>query len=141
MKKTKKVLSLVLTLAMVLGCFAGMEVSVSAALGETDDGIEYKTVSGGAEITGYSGKGGDVTIPDELDDRRVVSIDDDAFQNCTELTAITLPEYLREIGDSAFEGCTKLTRVRMDDNVREMLHKSRERLSFRRHQIDPGRRV
>ncbi len=120
MKKTKKTLSLVLTLAMVLGCFTGLEWSVSASTDEKY-GLEYKSTSGGVEITGYTTAiSSTLSIPDEIDGRRVVRIDDDAFQGCTKITEVDLPEYLREIGDSAFEGCTALTKIRMDDNVREI---------------------
>ncbi len=47
-----------------------------------------------------------VIIPDS-----VICIDDDAFSNCVNLTAITLPKSLKEIGNGAFGDCSYLTDV------------------------------
>ena len=39
------------------------------------------------------------------------SIDAGAFENCTELTSITIPSSVRYIGECAFEGCNRLTNI------------------------------
>ena len=44
----------------------------------------------------YVGKGGTVTVPDE-----VVKIGDNAFEKCSKLTEIILPDGLLEIGEHA----------------------------------------
>ena len=43
--------------------------------------------------------------------KQVSGINDSAFEGCTGLTGITLPEGLTSIGDRAFEGCTGLTGI------------------------------
>lgn len=45
-----------------------------------------------------------VVIPDS-----VISIDSEAFRDCTSLTSVTIPDSVTEIGSSAFNGCTSLT--------------------------------
>ena len=47
-----------------------------------------------------------VTIPDS-----VTSIDWGAFDGCSGLTSVTIPEGVRKIGGSAFYGCYKLVEV------------------------------
>lgn len=40
-----------------------------------------------------------------------------AFQNCTKLTEVDLPGYIKEIGESAFEGCTALEKVTVQGGI------------------------
>ncbi len=47
-----------------------------------------------------------VTIPDS-----VTMIGDYVFQNCTSLTSIIIPDSVTEIGGEVFENCTSLTEV------------------------------
>ncbi len=44
-------------------------------------------------------------------------IADEAFQNCTKLTGITIPNGITVIGDLAFRGCTSLSSVTIPDSV------------------------
>ena len=48
------------------------------------------------------------------DDGSVTSIGDRAFQNCTSLTSVTIPDSVRSIGDIAFSGCVSLTSVNFE---------------------------
>ena len=47
----------------------------------------------------------------------VTSIGDYAFQNCSSLTSVTIPESVTSIGYSAFNGCTSLTSVTIPESV------------------------
>jgi hypothetical protein len=74
----------------------------------------YTVENNGVFITRYFGEGGDVVIPKALKDSRefpVVSIGDDCFRGCTNLTGITIPAGVTNAGDSAFEGCSRLTNI------------------------------
>ena len=50
-------------------------------------------------------------------DGSVTSIGSSAFEGCTGLTSITIPDSVTSIGDSAFRGCTGLTSVTIPDSV------------------------
>ncbi|TGE31851.1 leucine-rich repeat protein [Desulfosporosinus sp. Sb-LF] len=71
----------------------------------------YILTASGAQITGYTGAGGDVTIPSALGGLPVTSIGDLAFQDCTGLTSISIPQGVISIGESAFKGCTGLNTI------------------------------
>lgn len=86
-------------------------------------------------IAGYSGLDDDITIPQEINGRRVTAIDpaafaltwvtrvvlpdtvqvigNSAFLMCSELEEVILPEGLMRIESSAFMGCAKLTSIRI----------------------------
>jgi hypothetical protein len=68
-------------------------------------------------ITGYTGSGGDATIPDAIDGLTVTSIRDGAFFGCTTLTSMTIPESVIVIGLQAFYNCTSLTNVTIPNSV------------------------
>ena len=71
-------------------------------------------------ITGYTGPGGVVTIPDIIDLLPVTRIGDSAFYSCTNLTSVVIPDSVTNIGDSAFGGCTRLTSVTIPNSVTSM---------------------
>ena len=50
-------------------------------------------------------------------DRNVTSIKRYAFDNCRELTNITIPNSVTSIGDNAFSECTGLTNISIPDSV------------------------
>ena len=60
-------------------------------------------------ITGYTGPGGIVTLPESLIGLPVTCIGDDVFQSSYSLTSVAIPGSINTIGNSAFEGCYRLT--------------------------------
>ena len=77
--------------------------------------FEYEVEDGKVTITNYTGKGGDVVVPDTIDGLPVTAIGDNAFCYCAGLTSITLPEGCTTIGYYAFSGCTNLTSITLPD--------------------------
>ncbi len=51
---------------------------------------------------------GHVTIPAEVDGYSVIGIDFNAFENCKNITGVSMPETLTTINSEAFKGCTSL---------------------------------
>ncbi|HXJ55134.1 MAG TPA: leucine-rich repeat domain-containing protein, partial [Verrucomicrobiae bacterium] len=79
--------------------------------------FNYTTENGTITLTGYTGPGGAVAIPDTINGMPVTRIGDLAFYNYTRLTSVTIPNSVTNIGDYAFAGCTNLTSVTIPNSV------------------------
>jgi hypothetical protein len=77
----------------------------------------YEIAGSTITITGYTGPGGNVTIPGTLAGMPVISVGDNAFRHLTGLTSVSLPNGVTSIGDWAFEDCAGLTSVSLPDGV------------------------
>lgn len=62
-------------------------------------------------ITKYTGKESTVILPSTISSWPVTKIGEDAFQDNTTITSVTIPANVTEIGSNAFAGCTNLTSV------------------------------
>ena len=101
------------------------DIAVENADGVT---IYYNYINNGNELAvetisdkwggAYSG---DVIIPEEVTfmnrTRKVTSIDDYAFYNCSSLTSVTIPNSVTSIGDYAFGKSNRLTSVNIPNGV------------------------
>ena len=85
--------------------------------GRTDDGFYWKDNDNGVTITKYDGPGGAVIIPSEIYGKQVTIIGDSAFESCTRLTSVTIPDSVTSIWRCAFESCTRLTSVTIPNSV------------------------
>lgn len=77
----------------------------------------YEVSGSNATITGYTGLGGDITIPTTLDGYTVTSIGDGAFEGCHSLTNVTIPNSVTSIDRFAFAECYNLTNVTIPNSV------------------------
>ena len=62
-------------------------------------------------ITKYTGTESTVILPSTINSWPVTKIGEDAFQDNTTITSVTIPGSVTEIGANAFAGCTNLTSV------------------------------
>ena len=110
----KKLLLLVMVLLPIVASANSVEIN----------GIYYNLNSDGnvAEVTSnpykYTGR---VAIPESVNYNNVIysvtSIGDKAFEKCSDLTSITIPNSVTSIGQSAFSGCYGLTSITIPKNV------------------------
>ena len=86
-----------------LFCLAGMLLclGVEPAAGQTP--FLFSTNNGALTITGYTGPGGDLTIPDAVDGLPITGIQDEIMWEAI-ITSVTIPKGLTNIGAWAFEG-------------------------------------
>ncbi len=115
---------MLLAAAMGLTCVplaAAMEPTavLAASAAETDKQFfDYKVMDGEVCITGSTNNlPAEVVIPAEIDGMPVTSIGYMAFQWCSGMTSITLPDSVKTIGDYAFSNCTGLTGISIPDSV------------------------
>ena len=103
----KRILGVVVALAMVAGVFAVVEVSA----------VERETLPGGFVVKGtvlvdYIGDAEHVVIPEG-----VTAIGSWAFNMCTSLKSISVPEGVETIGYATFAGCRSLKTVNIPNSV------------------------
>ncbi len=114
MKKQKlRILSVIFALILII-----TSIPITVIAETTEDGFEYSILDDGtAEIIKYTGGATELDIPSEIDGYTVTSIGQTAFQDCTGLTSITIPDSVTIIGYGAFTECNELTSVTIPDSV------------------------
>ena len=134
----KSLLAAAMALIMIFGAaplsgFVGIRLpmlSLKAEAATTEDGLfEYAVdrrwtgseYEYGVRITrcdkNVSGK---VVIPEAIEGYEVKWISSYAFSSCKNITEITIPDSVTEIGNSAFSGCTSLAEIVIPDSVTEI---------------------
>ena len=130
MKNTKKIISLLLSVLMIITSVPLMAVESFAAVpvksgttGEctwTLDSDGVLTISGNGKMKDYSfneRKPWGTSITKVVIENGVTSIGNWAFENCFSLTSITILDGVRYIGNCAFLCCTSLTSITIPDSV------------------------
>ncbi len=106
---------LLVSIMIMLGLLAFFTISVSA---ETDGIYTYSISNGKATITDCDeSANGRIMIPDYLGGYPVISIGEDAFYNCGNITSVTISDNVTSIGNYAFDECTSLTSVTIGKGV------------------------
>lgn len=107
----KRVLSILLTAALLIGLVPTLLLPAAAASYASGDYTYELNDDGSAIITQYSGSAAALTIPSSLDGHTVTQIDSYAFEKNTALTSVSIPETVTELEYYAFKNCTSLTAV------------------------------
>ena len=126
MKKTRKIISLLLSILMIITSVPLMAVNSFAATSGTTGECTWTldgtvlTISGNGKMKDYSWDDASpwgTSITKVVIENGVTSIGEYAFRYCTSLTNITIPDGVTSIGDYAFGNCTSLTSVTIPDSV------------------------
>ena len=87
---------------------------ITYAITEEGDVNEVMVYDAESSISSYAGTS---TVLNEGVQYSVTSIGDHAFDGCTGLTSVTIPDSVTSIGNGTFYGCTGLTSVTIGDSV------------------------
>lgn len=116
------ILIMVLLLAMGIGLFFACPYgnSTSRASFAVDGEMPWFRIEKGVlsfSESYYTGNG-QLTIPSTIAGQQVLALGEGCFENCTGLTAVTLPPTLQAIGENAFRGCSALQGIDIPESVR-----------------------
>ena len=124
----KKILSILLAMCVVTGTVTASpeQMIVQAAENTTEDtdsdfwkDCYLKLDDGTIEIVDFPAGTtmSSITIPSEIDGKKVTAIGGSAFNDCDSLTSVTLPNSITRIGSGAFAECGSLTSIKIPDSV------------------------
>ena len=113
----KKWFGFLCAVALLIGCVFLLTPEAQAL---TEGGYTYTVSGGNATITKCSNASGEVTVPTTLGGYPVTAIYSAAFQNCTGLTSIIIPDGIISLGGRTFIGCSSLTNVTIGNTVTEI---------------------
>jgi hypothetical protein len=77
----------------------------------------FTTTNGAITITGYTGPGGNVTIPSTINGCPVRTIGVNAFNDLANLTGVIIPDSVITVSDFAFDYCVNLGNLSIGNSV------------------------
>ena len=130
--KLKRLTSLCFAVTMIFGLIKiasfttnaveNNSISVSAINGD----FEYEVLDeewfgeNTAMITDYNANATELVIPSEIDGYDVIGIGSNAFDYCTILVSVTIPDSVTFIGPFAFSNCSSLKGINIPESVTEI---------------------
>jgi hypothetical protein len=93
------------------------QAQAAAVTAANESDFQVKKEGNAITITKYVGKGTVVNIPARIQNLPVTIIGDGAFENCTSITSVAIPNGVISIWDGAFYGCTNLGSVTIPNSV------------------------
>lgn len=113
----KKIVSLLLSLSVLFSVFSFMGITSHAV---TEDVLTFTLNDDGASYSVSDCKEnaeGEMVIPSSYNDMPVTSVGFYAFEYCTKLTSIIIPDTVKSISPFAFPYCFNLTSITIPDSV------------------------
>jgi len=109
----KRILATFVTMCVIWALFGVVPTGVSAST----EGFYYKILNNEATITGFNNSSSNVTIPKTIGIYPVTKIGAYAFEECSFLQSVTIPDSVKTISKYAFTKCTNLKSITMLDGV------------------------
>ncbi len=121
-KRTSRALALILSLMLLLTMTTVPAFAADSAAATDPSLFDYSDNGDGTiYIESYNGDDKDtmteLVIPEEIDGESVTVIGWNAFEGCTSLTSVTIPESMTEIEQYAFFDCPNLKAVTIPKSV------------------------
>ena len=113
----KKLIAMALTVLLVVLALPVCALAAEGSTG-TENGFAWRELSDSTvALTGYTGPGGAVQIPDTLNGLPVSAIGDYAFNGNSYITSVGMPDTITSIGESSFSYCTNLLTLHLSDSL------------------------
>jgi hypothetical protein len=84
---------------------------------DTFGDFTYTSTNSSVAITGYIGPGGDVVIPDTIENKPITAVGRYAFSYDNRVIGVVMPDSVINIGASAFDGCTNLANIVLPNGI------------------------
>lgn len=110
----KKAISIIVSIAIMMCVFASAMPSFALNYGS----FSYEIVNEEIIIMKYIGSNKtSAVVPATINNLPVVAIGEGAFKGNTELTSVTVKSGIKDVGASAFEDCTALATISLPDTI------------------------
>ena len=93
---------------------------VLAACSSSSEKLYYVTSTGAISYVRGKTLQGNITIPKNVNGQEVKTIAVSGFEDCYEITSITIPDGITAIGAMAFDDCTSLQSITIPNSVNEI---------------------
>lgn len=125
MKKLCKILALITALLTLASCNAdapsGESADTEAKVTLTVGDITYEQLPDGMlSVAKYNGSEERVELESSVDGRAISAVSAFAFEGCTLLREIILPEGISSVGSCAFAGCTSLEKISLPSTATDL---------------------
>ena len=129
MKKNKKIIIISVVVLLILSWIVIINTSYYKLRTLYKNPIEinkiykdyiYDEYSNYVVIRTYNGEESNVVIPDYINDKPVLSIEDSAFYGNTKLESVKVSKHVIRIGHQAFIGCPNLKEVTLPNKVMDI---------------------
>lgn len=109
----KKLISILLCIALLMCVFTSALPSFALSY----NGFTYEIVDDSVIITGYTGSETKITIPSQINGLNVEKISDNAFKDNKNIMSVTVSSGVKDVGAGAFENCTSLATISLPDTI------------------------
>ena len=119
MKNTRKILSVILSIVMIISLLplSAFESFADTIITSQDGEWKYTLDGNNAVIADYLGSDTALDIPDEVDGYTVTEIGSHAFEN-RDFESVVFPDTLRYIDEYAFAGCNDLESITLPSKIK-----------------------